>query len=360
MNNFELKFRNIEKFEDAIKLKHPETEKALDEMFSKDSKEASWIQPTMSSNRDLVEAIKLALEDIEKKGEVTIVIVDGAIKKLLEFFYVASDSDKEIYFLGDNLSTLEYKNAIKAMESKDFSIVAISSGNESTELICAFTLARKELLNKHDLEKAQENVYVIAPNGSSYFMKEASENKYVRLHYQEEIKSPEWLITPAVLFPLSIMGYDIKELVEAYEDMVTNVLWDTGGSKLARLSKLLKTSGHGERFAHFSETEFAPLIEYIKYRTNDRYLTKPEDKTMIIDFSVEEPNRDIMTPPFPGCHPEGLLKFMAEDARQEYLEKCTENDLPVVEIRIKDFKAKSLGQLIYFLEMSLALENRLI
>ena len=41
MNNFELKIRNIEKFEDAIKLKRPETEKALDEMFSKESKEAS-------------------------------------------------------------------------------------------------------------------------------------------------------------------------------------------------------------------------------------------------------------------------------------------------------------------------------
>ncbi|MBK5254197.1 MAG: hypothetical protein JJE03_07060 [Peptostreptococcaceae bacterium] len=360
MKDFELKYRNLDKFEDEMKAMSPEVEKALDEIFSEKSSEASWIQPTMKSNKDLVEAAKLAIEDIKEKGEVTVVIVDGELKKLLEFFYMAADTDKEIYFLGDNLSTLEYGNAVKAMETKDFNVIAISSGNESTELVCAFTLARKELLNKSDLDKAQENVYVIAPKGSSYFMKEAAENKYVRLHYQEGIKSPEWLMTPAVLFPLGIMGYDIKDFVEAYESMVTNLIWDADGSTLAGLSKLLKMQGNGERYAHFSETEFAPLIEYIKYRTNDRYLAKPEESTMILDLSVEEPNRDVMTPPFPGCHPEGLIKFMAEDSRKEYLEKCSDKKLPVVEIRIKDFKAKSLGQLIYFLEMSIALENRLI
>jgi hypothetical protein len=32
---------------------------------------------------------------------------------------------------------------------------------------------------------------------------------------------------------------------------------------------------------------------------------------------------------------------MAEDSRKEYLEKCKDKGLPVVEIRIKDFKAKT-------------------
>ena len=351
MKNFNIKYRNMA---DAINNEmNLQAEKALDEIFFFNSSESKWIQPTLKSKSDLINAVKLASDKIESEKEALIIVVDGELKNLLEFMLIASDSNREIYFLGDSLSTLEYSKAIKAMNKNDFSIIAISDGNESTEMICAFTLARKALFKKYSLEKAQEKIYMIAPNGSSYFMKEAAENKYVRLHYEENVTAPEWLITPAFLLPVATMGYNIEEIVDGYEEMATSLIWDNDGSNLANIMAryTIKTN--------YSEVEFKPFIEYIERRLEMGFSFDDNKDSAILDFSLEETNRDIITPVFPGCNPEGSMKLMAEDFRARYLDESGEKGYPIIEIRLKELNSNSLGQLLYFMEITIAIKNRI-
>ena len=352
MRDIEIKYRNIEKIIDK-EMKN-RSDKALDEIFSQKSKEAPWIQPTMKNKEDLIKAVKLASNKINESQETTIIVCDGDLKKLLEFIYIASDSKKEIYFLGDSLSTLEYSKAIKAMEKEDFSLIAISDGNESVEMICAFTLARKALFKKYSLDKAQEKVYVVAPNGSSYFMKEAAENKYVRMHYEENVTSPKWLMTPALLLPTTIMGVNLKELLDGFEEMVTSIIWDKDGINLAN------TLINGNFKIDYSETEYKLLEEYIESRLGRKTVLDYDKETAIINFSVEETNRDIITPVFPGCNPEGSMKLMAEENRNNKIDFYEKEGNPIVEIRLNEFKGKSIGSLIYYIEMTIAIMNRLI
>ncbi|HKK96011.1 MAG TPA: hypothetical protein VJ916_06850 [Anaerovoracaceae bacterium] len=351
MENIEIGYRNIA---DAINNQMiTKSDEALDEIFNKDSKEASWIQPTMKSKDELINAVKLASDKINENEEKLIIIADGDLKRLLEFLYISSDSEKDIYFLGDSLSTLDYAEAIKAMDKNDFSIIAISDGNESTEMICAFTLARKALFKKYSLDKAQEKVYVIAPNGSSYFMKEAAENKYVRLHYNESVLSPGWLMTPAALLPADIMGIETEDLIGGYEDMVTSLIWDKDGRNLSNVLCEYDIK------CTYSEIEFKPFVEYLEQRIEKRTVIKENKMSAIVDLSVEETNRDIIIPTFPGCNPEGSMKLMAEDYRKVKLNEYGEKGFPIIEIRLNEFNAKSLGSLIYYIEISIAILNRL-
>ena len=122
-------------------------------------------------DREEFHRIKEAAEKIQKNSDVLIVIGIGgsylgaraAIESLRHSFYnsVSKEYRKtpEIYYVGNNISTVYIRHLMDVIEGKDFSINVISKSGTTTEPAIAFRIFKKLLYDKYGKEQAAKRIY---------------------------------------------------------------------------------------------------------------------------------------------------------------------------------------------------------
>ena len=126
-----------------------------------------WLDLPDTYDREEYVRIRAAAEKIREDSDVLVVIGIGGsylgaravIEALRTYLGQPSDGGPEIWFAGNQISSVYMRNLEKALEGKRFSLNVISKSGTTTEPAIAFRILKKLLEDKVGKEEAARRIY---------------------------------------------------------------------------------------------------------------------------------------------------------------------------------------------------------
>ena len=352
-----------------------------------------WLElPVMEDTAEMVR-IKQAADRIRQNSDVLVVIGIGgsylgpraAIELLKGQNHNLKNSDPQIFFAGNNLSTRAWQELCELLEDKDFSIVIISKSGTTTEPAIATRALRWLLERKYGSEKARMRTYVTTDPENGALRQMANEEGWESFIIPPNVGGRYSVLTAVGLLPMAVAGIDISALMrgaaEAREALdvrsFENPAWQYAAIRnlLYRKGKALELLCSYEPDAKmlggwwqqlFGESEgkdgkglFPATAEFTAdlhslgqmIQDGERNLFEtvlrfapPERKTAI---EVDWKDLDGLN------YLEGrTLDFVEEQAFLGTLSAHVDGGVPVIPISFGPICEKTLGELFYFFELS--------
>jgi glucose-6-phosphate isomerase len=195
-----------------------------------------WIDLPVNYDKEEFERILKAAEKIKKDSEVLLVIGIGgsylgaraAIEFLRHSFYnsVSKEIRKtpEIYFVGNNISSIYMNHLIEVIGDRDFSINVISKSGTTTEPAIAFRVFKKLLNEKYGREEAAKRIYATTDKAKGALKNLATEEGYESFVVPDDVGGRYSVLTAVGLLPIAVSGADITKLMEGAASMRKNCL----------------------------------------------------------------------------------------------------------------------------------------
>ena len=185
-----------------------------------------WIDLPVDYDKDEFNRIKSAAEKIKSDSDVLLVIGIGgsylgaraAIEFLRHNFYNMVDKSvrktPEIYFVGNNISSIYVKHLMDVIGDRDFSINIISKSGTTTEPAIAFRVFKKMLEAKYGKKEAAKRIYAPTDKAKGALKNLATEEGYESFVVPDDIGGRFSVLTAVGLLPIAVSGADLDKLME--------------------------------------------------------------------------------------------------------------------------------------------------
>ncbi len=313
-------------------------------------------------------------------------------------------SATKVVYAGNNISSHELEKLFAEIGTSDFSVNVISKSGTTTEPAIAFRLLKAGLIAKYGEKGAAERIYVTTDKDKGALHDEAVKKGYVRFTIPDNIGGRYSVLTAVGLLPMAVAGINCDELLAGAKnaaiglnaDFSTNVssaTVDTSASTVREavryaLTRQMLYKDHGretEILASF-EPRLATFNEWWKqlfgesegknnqgifpasaiYTTDlhsmGQYLQQGRRNIMETVVKITTPNpRSIIVPEDKENLDElnylagKSLDYINAKAEEATIRAHRIGGIPVFEIEIPDFSEHTIGELIYFFELSCAL-----
>lgn len=189
-----------------------------------------WVDLPVTYDETELVRIKVAAARITQQSDVLLVIGIGGsylgaravLDSLGHTFYNLLGKTKrqtpEIYFVGNNISSVYMSHLMDVLEEKRFSINVISKSGTTTEPAIAFRLFRELLEKKVGKEEARERIYVTTDRSRGALKQLADEAGYDCFVIPDDIGGRFSVLTPVGLLPIAAGGADIDALMAGAAD----------------------------------------------------------------------------------------------------------------------------------------------
>lgn len=394
--NLELKYTNVKENElENYKEKVKEIHKELHSKAHLQNEFVGWLTYPSHITKEEIDKIKQAAKTIQSNSKYLIVIGIGGsylgAKAVIEALSPFNHST-QILYVGNNLSTDYIQNIINKVKDEDYSINVISKSGTTTEPAIAFRIFRKMIIEKYG-KSASKRIYVTTSNkGALYEL--ANKENYTTFIIPDNIGGRYSVLTPVGLLPITTSGINIDNLLQGAmqgEEKYNNPSLLTNDCyKYACIRNILYKNKKNIEALVTYEPKLHSLIEWWKQLfgesegkngkgifpvglefTTDlhslgQYIQDGERKifeTIInietvkneITIEKEENNLDNLN------YLQGLtLNYVNHKAMEATVQAHISNDVPNLLLNINKLDENSLGQLIYFFELSCAMSGCLL
>ena len=394
--NLELKYTNVKENElENYKEKVKEIHKELHSKAHLQNEFVGWLTYPSHVTKEEIDKIKQAAKTIQSNSKYLIVIGIGGsylgAKAVIETLSPFNHST-QILYVGNNLSTDYIQNIINKVKDEDYSINVISKSGTTTEPAIAFRIFRKMIIEKYG-KSASKRIYVTTSNkGALYEL--ANKENYTTFIIPDNIGGRYSVLTPVGLLPIATSGINIDNLLQGAtqgEEKYNNPNPLTNDCyKYACIRNILYKNNKNIEALVTYEPKLHSLIEWWKQLfgesegkngkgifpvglefTTDlhslgQYIQDGERKifeTIInietvkneITIEKEENNLDNLN------YLQGLtLNYVNHKAMEATVQAHISNDVPNLLLNINKLDENSLGQLIYFFELSCAMSGCLL
>ncbi|MDF2540928.1 MAG: pgi [Herbinix sp.] len=190
-----------------------------------------WIDLPVNYDKEEFDRIQKAAKKIQSDSEVLLVIGIGgsylgaraAIEFLRHSFYnsVSKEIRKtpEIYYVGNNISSVYMKHLIEVIGNRDFSINIISKSGTTTEPAIAFRVFKKLLNEKYGKEEAAKRIYATTDKAVGALKNLATNEGYESFVVPDDVGGRYSVLTAVGLLPIAVSGADITKLMEGAASM---------------------------------------------------------------------------------------------------------------------------------------------
>lgn len=174
-----------------------------------------WLElPTFEETEEL-QRIRRAAERIRADSDVFVVVGIGgsylgpraAIELVKGQNHNLKDSDPQVFFAGNNLSTRAWQELCELLEGKDFSINIISKSGTTTEPAIATRALRWMLERKYGAEKAKKRIYVTTDPKHGALRQMATEEGYESFIIPPNVGGRYSVLTAVGLLPMARCGH---------------------------------------------------------------------------------------------------------------------------------------------------------
>ena len=121
---------------------------------------------------------------------------------------------KEIYFVGNSISSKYIKDLQDVLKGKDFSINIISKSGTTTEPAIAFRVFKELLIEKYGKEEANKRIYATTDKAKGALKNLANEEGYESFVVPDDVGGRFSVLTAVGLLPIAVSGADIDKLME--------------------------------------------------------------------------------------------------------------------------------------------------
>lgn len=361
-----------------------------------------WLDLPVDYDKDEFARIKKAAKKIQNDSDVLICIGIGgsylgaqaAIEFLNSNFYGKADSDMPtVVFCGNSLSGSYLYDLIEWLGDKDFSINVISKSGTTTEPSVAFRIFKDKLIKKYGKEEAAKRIYATTDRQKGALKTEADAEGYEEFVVPDDIGGRYSVLTAVGLLPIAASGADIDELMNGAADARADYT-DTDLSKAtpyqyAALRNILYRKGYTTEIVENYEPSLRMFGEWCKQLMGEsegkdnkgiwpssanfttdlhslgQYIQEGLRNLFETVIRVENPRHDVK---IPGDEKnldqlnflEGKsLNYVNDRAYEGVVLAHTDGGVPVMTVNIPDQSEHTLGYMIYFFELAIAISGYL-
>ena len=361
-----------------------------------------WLDLPVDYDKDEFARIKKAAKKIQNDSDVLICIGIGgsylgaqaAIEFLNSNFYGKADSDMPtVVFCGNSLSGSYLYDLIEWVGDKDFSINVISKSGTTTEPSVAFRIFKDKLIKKYGKEEAAKRIYATTDRQKGALKTEADAEGYEEFVVPDDIGGRYSVLTAVGLLPIAAAGADIDELMKGAADARADYT-DTDLSKAtpyqyAALRNILYRKGYTTEIVENYEPSLRMFGEWCKQLMGEsegkdnkgiwpssanfttdlhslgQYIQEGLRNLFETVIRVENPRHDVK---IPGDEKnldqlnflEGKsLNYVNARAYEGVVLAHTDGGVPVMTVNIPDQSEHTLGYMIYFFELAIAISGYL-
>lgn len=361
-----------------------------------------WLDLPVDYDKDEFARIKKAAKKIQNDSDVLICIGIGgsylgaqaAIEFLNSNFYGKADSDMPtVVFCGNSLSGSYLYDLIEWVGDKDFSINVISKSGTTTEPSVAFRIFKDKLIKKYGKEEAAKRIYATTDRQKGALKTEADAEGYEEFVVPDDIGGRYSVLTAVGLLPIAAAGADIDELMKGAADARADYT-DTDLSKAtpyqyAALRNILYRKGYTTEIVENYEPSLRMFGEWCKQLMGEsegkdnkgiwpssanfttdlhslgQYIQEGLRNLFETVIRVENPRHDVK---IPGDEKnldqlnflEGKsLNYVNDRAYEGVVLAHTDGGVPVMTVNIPDQSEHTLGYMIYFFELAIAISGYL-
>ena len=409
MDNIKVNFDNVDVTEKNIMKYAEEVEKIHDELHKKanDPKEfLGWMELPTNYDKKEFEKIKKSAKKIQDNSDVLVVIGIGGsylgaravIEALTHTFYAYLPKEQrktpQILYVGNNLNPNYINDIIDLIGNRDFSINVISKSGTTTEPAIAFRIFREILENKYGLKEAQKRIYVTTDKKKGALKQLADTEKYTTFVIPDNIGGRYSVLTAVGLLPIAVAGIDITKLMNgarfAQEKYVDKSLKYNDCYKYAVIRNLLYKNSKNIEILVSYEPKLHYMIEWWKQLfaesegkdgkgifptgaefTTDlhsigQYIQEGRRNLFETVINIEKSKNDIEIKE-DADNLDGLnyiagkkLDYVNKKAMEGTISAHVDGGVPNIIINMSELNEETLGHLIYFFELAVAMSGNLL
>ncbi|MPW14551.1 glucose-6-phosphate isomerase [Lactobacillus helveticus] len=361
-----------------------------------------WLDLPVDYDKDEFARIKKAAKKIQGDSEVLICIGIGgsylgaqaAIELLNSNFYGKEKTDMPtVVFCGNSLSGSYLYDLIEWLGDKDFSINVISKSGTTTEPSVAFRIFKDKLIKKYGKEEAAKRIYATTDRKKGALKTEADAEGYEEFVVPDDIGGRYSVLTAVGLLPIAAAGADIDALMkgaaDARADYTDTDVHKNSPYQYAALRNILYRKGYTTEIVENYEPSLRMFGEWCKQLMGEsegkdnkgiwpssanfttdlhslgQYIQEGLRNLFETVIRVENPRHDVK---IPGDEKnldqlnflEGKsLNYVNDRAYEGVVLAHTDGGVPVMTVNIPDQTEHTLGYMIYFFELAIAISGYL-
>ena len=361
-----------------------------------------WLNLPVDYDKEEFARIKKAAKKIQSDSDVLICIGIGgsylgaqaAIEFLNSNFYGKEESDMPtVVFCGNSLSGSYLYDLIEWLGDKDFSINVISKSGTTTEQSVAFRIFKDKLIKKYGKEEAAKRIYATTDRQKGALKTEADAEGYEEFVVPDDVGGRYSVLSAVGLLPIAASGANIDELMkgaaDARADYTETDLSKPSPYQYAAIRNILYRKGYTTEIVENYEPSLRMFGEWCKqlmgesegkdqkgiYPSSANFTTDLHSLGQYIQeglrnlfetvIRVENPRHDVK---IPGDDKnldqlnflEGKsLNYVNDRAYEGVVLAHTDGGVPVMTVNIPDQTEHTLGYLIYFFELAIAISGYL-
>ena len=361
-----------------------------------------WLDLPVDYDKDEFARIKKAAKKIQNDSEVLVCIGIGgsylgaqaAIEFLNSNFYGKEKTDMPtVVFCGNSLSGSYLYDLIEWVGDKDFSINVISKSGTTTEPSVAFRIFKDKLIKKYGKEEAAKSIYATTDRQKGALKTEADAEGYEEFVVPDDIGGRYSVLTAVGLLPIAAAGADIDALMkgaaDARADYTDTDVHKNSPYQYAALRNILYRKGYTTEIVENYEPNLRMFGEWCKQLMGEsegkdnkgiwpssanfttdlhslgQYIQEGLRNLFETVIRVENPRHDVK---IPGDEKnldqlnflEGKsLNYVNDRAYEGVVLAHTDGGVPVMTVNIPDQTEHTLGYMIYFFELAIAISGYL-
>lgn len=362
-----------------------------------------WVNLPVDYDKEEFARIKAAAKKIQSDSDVLVVIGIGgsylgakaAIDFLNHSFYNVNPNRRtpQIFFAGNSISSTYLHDLIEVIGERDFSVNVISKSGTTTEPAIAFRVFKDLLIKKYGIEGAKARIYATTDRARGALKSEADAEGYETFVIPDSVGGRFTVLTPVGLLPIAVTGADIDGLMsgaakaledyrsadlvknEAYQyAVVRNILYRKGKvtellinyePSLQYFSEWWKqlfgeSEGKDQKGIYPSSANFSTDLHSL-----GQYIQEGQRNLFETVIKVGEPRHHVAIPQTEkdldglGYLEGKTVDFVNTKAYEGTLLAHTDGNVPNLLVTIPDMSAYTLGYLMYFFEMAVAISGYL-
>lgn len=350
------------------------------EVFDAHAAAAEKMGETKIIEEEQLEQLQNAAEKIRLDSDICVVLGMGgsclAARGVIELLQGQNrnsgrgEGDPQILFAGNSLSTRHWNGLLQMLEGKDFSVIVISAEELPTEAAIAFRRLRWMLERKYGTEEACGRIYVSTDSQQGVLHQMAEQN-----HWEEFAVPRDSVLTAAGLLPLAVAGLDLSQILlgaaeakETYDlRAYENPVW-----LYAAVRELLSRNGTAVELVSSFEPDFRKFGNWwqqllagtgqsilpVAAEFPEMLYALKQQKLLATMVRFAEPESPVSI----GSDWNDLdelnylegktLSFVEEQAASAALNTFIDGDIPAITMDCGTLTEQTLGELLYFLELS--------
>ncbi len=343
-----------------------------------------WVNLPLDFEPALLERIKTVAEEIRQKCDLLVVVGVGGsylgAKAVIDALNGSREDYPEIIFAGYNMSAAYLDKVVRRMRKENVCLCVISKSGSTLEPLLSYSILKEKLVGKYGEKEAKNRIYVITDAVKGVLRKEAEEEGYPSFVVPDDIGGRYSVLSAVGLLPIAVAGHDISALLEGAAKVARSPGWQNDLLDYAVCRVALQKQGKTVEIYEYFEDNLRYFGEWLKQlfgesEGKDGKGAYPADLCFSTDlhsigqflqqgnqifyetmFHIEKSNHDFVIPETAGAPYAGkTLEQINACSQQGVVAAHMQGGIPVINITIPVLNEDTLGQMIYFFEMSCAI-----